>query len=187
MSFKSKTQKFKEKIDRLSDISDSIERVTEIIKQAFISGNKIIIFGNGGSASDALHFSAELQGRFFLNRKSLPAVCLNSNVSTITAVANDFGYEDIFYKPLEGILSEGDIVFGISTSGNSANILKAMEFARQNGGITVGLTGENRAKLKNNCKYIIEAPSQNTPEIQEMHIMIIHYICEMVEKELFSG
>ncbi|MFA5479877.1 MAG: SIS domain-containing protein [Candidatus Muiribacteriota bacterium] len=173
-------------MEKLVDIEVIIEKVISEIVECLQNGKKVIVFGNGGSASDALHFAAELQGRFFLNRKGLAACCLNSNVSTITAVGNDFGFAEIFRKPLEGLLNSGDVVIGISTSGNSENVLNAMHYAEKNGGITVGLLGKDGGKIKEYCKYPLIAPSEITPEIQEMHILIIHYISEIVEKRIFE-
>lgn len=184
--FLNKINNLKKCLDNLYCVENMVEEIISEIVKALKNGKKVIVFGNGGSASDALHFVAELQGRFFLNRKGLAAVCLNSNVSTITAVGNDFGFDEIFRKPLEGILMEGDVVIGISTSGNSCNVLKAMEYAKSNGGITVGMLGKDGGKIKDFCLYPVIAPSQITPEIQEMHIMIIHYISEIVEKRIFG-
>jgi len=183
---------FSEKIDTLFDkkekikkLEDQIIYIVEDIVKAYRDGKKVLVFGNGGSASDALHMCAELQGRFLLDRKGLSAICLNANVSTMTAVGNDFGFDEIFRKSLEGLLDNGDIVVGISTSGNSLNVIEAIRYAGANGGLCYTLTGKDGGRLKDISNCII-APSDSTPEIQEIHIMIIHFICRKVEEILFG-
>jgi D-sedoheptulose 7-phosphate isomerase len=167
-------------------MEDSIDIVVQRIVDCYRNNGKVIAFGNGGSASDALHMCAEFEGRFFLNRKSLNAVCLNANVSTMTAVSNDFGYNEIFRKPLEGMLNKNDVVIGISTSGNSENIQIALEYAKKNNAYTVALLGKDGGKIKDIVNSPLIMPASSTPYIQEMHIMVIHYICEIVEKTLFG-
>ncbi|PLX19059.1 MAG: phosphoheptose isomerase [Candidatus Muiribacterium halophilum] len=185
MLFSEKIISLFEKKDSIMKLEDDVQSIINDIVKAYKENKKVIVFGNGGSASDALHMCAELQGRFFLDRKGLGAICLNTNVSTMTAVGNDLGFNEIFKKPLEGLLNQGDIVIGISTSGNSENVMRAIEYANDNGGKCFTLTGKDGGKLKDISDCLI-APSDITPEIQEIHIMIIHYICMRVEEILFG-
>jgi len=185
MLFSEKIISLFEKKDSIMKLEDDVQSIINDIVKAYKENKKVIVFGNGGSASDALHMCAELQGRFFLDRKGLGAICLNTNVSTMTAVGNDLGFNEIFKKPLEGLLNQGDIVIGISTSGNSENVMRAIEYANNNGGKCFTLTGKDGGKLKDISDCLI-APSDITPEIQEIHIMIIHYICMRVEEILFG-
>ncbi|MCK9223706.1 MAG: SIS domain-containing protein [Candidatus Muirbacterium halophilum] len=186
MSFSNKIQNLVKVLDKLIFLEDDINVVIENIIKCYNNNGKVIVFGNGGSASDALHFCAELQGRFFLNRKSLNAVCLNANVSTMTAVSNDFGYNEIFRKPLEGMVCKNDVVIGISTSGNSQNVSIALDYAKKSNAYSVGLLGKDGGIIKDIAHKCLIMPSSQTPEIQEMHIMVIHYICQIVEEKLFN-
>jgi D-sedoheptulose 7-phosphate isomerase len=163
-----------------------INSTVTIIVEAFKNGNKVLFCGNGGSAADAQHLAAEFSGRFYLNRKSLPSEALHCNTSYITAVANDFGYEKIYSRILEGIGNQGDILVGLSTSGNSENILRAFEYAKENKIITIGMTGMSGGKMKELSDYLIDIPSTNTPRIQECHITVGHIICEFVEEKLYK-
>lgn len=166
-----------------------INILSEVIKKivnCYKKNKKLIIFGNGGSAADAQHFVAELVGRFKKERKPLKAISLTTNTSTITALANDYGYDVSFSRQLEAFAEEGDVVVGLSTSGNSINVLKAIELAKSLGCITVGLTGEKGGKLREMVDYCISVPTNDTPRIQELHVMIIHIICDLVEQELFK-
>jgi|SRR3989338_1154591 len=162
--------------------------VIEDIARAFIKalqgGGKILLCGNGGSAADAQHVAAELMGRFKLERRAWPAIALTTNSSTVTAIGNDYGYEYTFSRQVEGLAKKGDVVVGISTSGNSANILKAMEEGRKRGCITIGVTGEKGGTLRTLADVCLCAPSDDTARIQEMHILAWHIICELVESEL---
>jgi len=164
----------------------TIEKVTTVIAQAFRAGNKVLFCGNGGSAADAQHLAAEFSGRFYTDRDPLPAEALHCNSSYMTAVANDYGYDVVYSRIVKGMGKPGDVLIGLSTSGNSVNIMKAMEQAAQIGMINVVLTGESGGKLRNMCDYLINVPSSDTPRIQESHIMIGHIICELVETELFK-
>ena len=146
---------------------------------------KIIVFGNGGSASDSLHIVAELIGRFKKERRALPAISLSSNVSVITAIANDFGYENVFSKQIEGIYSENDIIFAISTSGESENVIKALEYSKQIGLKTVGFTGSKKNKMIELCDLILRAPSDNPALVQQCHITLGQLICGIVEDHFF--
>lgn len=164
----------------------TIEKVTTVVAAAFRAGNKVLFCGNGGSAADAQHLAAEFSGRFYTDRDPLPSEALHCNSSYMTAVANDYGYDVVYSRIVKGMGKPGDVLIGLSTSGNSVNIMKAMEQAAQIGMINVVLTGESGGKLRNMCDYLINVPSSDTPRIQESHIMIGHIICELVETELFK-
>jgi D-sedoheptulose 7-phosphate isomerase len=183
----------------LSDIDESI-RAKELLKEqvgdiakvasaltdALRRGKKMVIFGNGGSAADAQHIAAELSGKFNIrDRPGLPGLSLTVNTSALTAIGNDFSYDEIFSRQLEGLVGEGDVVIGISTSGNSPNILRAIEKAKELGATTVGLCGKG-GKLPSMCDISIRVPSENTPRIQEAHITVGHIICAIAERELFG-
>jgi len=165
----------------------NIKRFSDLLVEAYKTGNKVLVFGNGGSASDAQHLVGELVGRFKLERKGLPAIALNSETATLTAVANDYGYENVFERQVEALVQEGDIIVGITTSGNSINVIKALKKAKEMGAKTVGLTGGTGGEIKNIADLSIVVPSDNTPRIQEAHGIIIHIICELLEKELANG
>ncbi|MBK8490290.1 MAG: D-sedoheptulose 7-phosphate isomerase [Saprospirales bacterium] len=162
-----------------------LQAVVDQTVSVFRNGGKALFCGNGGSAADAQHIAAELSGRFYANRPPLYAEALHVNTSFLTAVANDYGYEEAFARMVEAAGREGDILFAFSTSGNSANILRAAERGRGQGMIVVGLTGQGGGKLKEWCHYCLEVPSRDTPRIQEVHITIGHILCELVEKEMF--
>ena len=164
----------------------TIEQVTTVVAAAFRAGNKVLFCGNGGSAADAQHLAAEFSGRFYTDRDPLPSEALHCNSSYMTAVANDYGYDVVYSRIVKGMGKPGDVLIGLSTSGNSVNIIKAMEQAAEIGMINVVLTGESGGKLRNMCDYLINVPSSDTPRIQESHIMIGHIICELVETELFK-
>lgn len=161
-----------------------LSRVIKEVIKAVTNKRKIIVFGNGGSAADAQHMVAELVGRFKKEREAFNAIALSTNTSTITALANDYGYDIVFVRQLQACVEKGDVVIGISTSGNSLSVIKAIEYAKKIGCITVGLTGRTGGKLKDIVKYCICVPSDDTPRIQETHITLIHIICELVEKKL---
>lgn len=172
-------------VEKLEEQLTSIQTVAELVTQAFKNGNKVILMGNGGSAADAQHLAAELVGKFQRNRDPLPAIALSVNTSVLTAIGNDMGYEYIFSRQIKGFIKPGDIVVGISTSGNSKNIILALEEAKKHHAITVGLTGHG-GKLKEIADYSIAVPSRDTPRIQEAHILIGHIICSLVEDEIFG-
>ena len=155
-----------------------INKIVKTIK----NGNKIMICGNGGSAADAQHFAAELSGKFKHIRKPLPAIALTTNTSAITAIGNDFGFEYIFERQVEAIGKKGDLLIGISTSGNSENVLMAVKKAKELGIVTVGLFGNNGGKMKEFLDYKLIVDSNDTPKIQECHLVIYHTICEEIEK-----
>lgn len=164
----------------------SIEAVVLEIVLAFRAGNRVYFCGNGGSAADAQHLAAEFSGRFYKDRLALPAEALHCNTSYLTAVANDYGYEHVYARLIEGIGQPGDILIGLSTSGNSVNIIEALIKARRKGMTTIGLTGAEGGKMKEECNFLINVPSKDTPRIQESHIMVGHIICELVESQYFD-
>ena len=159
--------------------------IADELVQALRRGNKVLLFGNGGSAADAQHIACELSGRFSRDREPLPAIALTTNTSSLTAIANDYGYEAVFARQLRGLVKKGDIVIGISTSGSSANVLLAIEEANRRGAVTVALTGQG-GTLKELAHYVLPVSSTSTPRIQEAHITIGHIICHLVEEELFG-
>ena len=162
-----------------------IEDVATACTTAFCNGNKVLFCGNGGSAADAQHLSAEFSGRFYYDRPPLPSEALHVNTSYLTAVANDYSYDEVYARIVRGSGHEGDILIGLSTSGNSRNVIRAFEVANEIGMITVALTGEGGGKMKEVVDFLIDVPSADTPRIQESHIMIGHIICEIVETSLF--
>ncbi|MFZ9388466.1 MAG: D-sedoheptulose 7-phosphate isomerase [Chitinophagaceae bacterium] len=176
----------KQKLLEHEGLQETIEKAADVITNAFKSGNRIYFCGNGGSAADAQHLAAEFSGRFYMDRKALPAEALHCNTSYMTAVANDYGYDMVYSRMIEGIGVRGDVLIGISTSGNSANIIKAFETARQKGITTVAFTGETGGKMKELSDLLLNVPSPDTPRIQECHILIGHIICQLVEEQYFS-
>jgi len=169
------------------EILATIEKIGEALVSAFKNDKKLLLCGNGGSAADAQHIAAELSGKFYLDRKPLFAQALHTNSSYLTAVANDYSYEEVFARAVEAMGREGDVLLAISTSGNSPNVIRAVEKANALKVITIGLTGESGGKMAGLCKYLIKVPSADTPRIQESHILIGHIICEIVEKEIFNS
>ena len=168
------------------NLADIIVDAAKIILNACKAGRKVLLIGNGGSAADAQHIAAELVGRFKLERVGLPAIALTTNTSTLTALANDYGYDSVFSRQVEALANARDVLIAITTSGASPNILKAVETAHSKGVIVIALTGKNGGKLKSMADVTIVVPSDNTPRIQEAHITIGHIICHLVEKELFN-
>ena len=171
-------------IAELSDLSDEINKTANLIVTAINKNRKIIIIGNGGSAADAQHIAAEFLGRYKLKRKSIPAIALTSNSSTTTAIANDYDFSDVFSRQCESLVSKGDVVIGISTSGNSENVVKGLRTSSKNGGLTIGLLGNKGGKIKNIVDVSLIVKDTSTPRIQEAHRVIYHIICEIVEEEL---
>ena len=163
-----------------------ITKVADLIVEAFNNGNKLLFCGNGGSAADAQHLAAEFSGRYYLNRPPLHAEALHTDTSFMTAVSNDFSFDEVYARLIQGIGKQGDILIGMSTSGNSKNVIKALEEAKKKNIITIGFTGKANGNMKPYCDYLINIPSDDTPRIQECHLMLGHAICELVEKELFS-
>jgi D-sedoheptulose 7-phosphate isomerase len=175
----------KQKILTNSVLISEIRKIAVACTSAFSRGNKVLFCGNGGSAADAQHLAAELSGRFYYDRPPLPAEALHVNSSYLTAVANDYSYDEVYARLLKGMGREGDILIGLSTSGNSKNIVRAFEVARELRIATVGLTGVTGGNMAGLCDFIINVPSQDTPRIQEAHILVGHIICELVESTLF--
>jgi D-sedoheptulose 7-phosphate isomerase len=166
----------------LKDIADVAQDCVDTLR----AGNKLLLAGNGGSASDAQHIAAELVGRFELDRKGLPAIALTTNASQLTAISNDYGYEAVFARQVEAFGAKGDLFVGLTTSGNSANVLAAAEVAKAQGLTIIGMTGLSGGKLEALCDVCLKIPSANTARIQESHITIGHILCAQIESELFS-
>ncbi len=166
---------------------DVIQEISDRCRNALANGNKILLCGNGGSAADAQHIAAELIGRFQKNRRSLASIALTTDTSIMTAVANDFGYDTIFARQVEGLGRSGDVLIGISTSGNSENVIQAMKMARDIGMHTIAFTGEGGGSLKSMSDICLAIPSEVTARVQEMHILIGHIICELVEEDYDSA
>jgi D-sedoheptulose 7-phosphate isomerase len=164
----------------------SLQQAIDVITTAFKNGNKVWFCGNGGSAADAQHLAAEFSGRFYKDRKALPAEALHCNTSYITAVANDYSYDVIYSRLIEGVGTAGDVLIGLSTSGNSANIVNAFETARNNSITTIAFTGTTGGTMKAWTDILLNVPSTDTPRIQESHILLGHIICQLVEENLFG-
>lgn len=169
-----------------TEIIDKIEAIAKKIVESYKRGGKLVMFGNGGSASDAQHITGELVNKFYLDRPMLNALALNVNTSIMTAIANDISYDDVFSKQIEHLVDYKDVVIGLSTSGKSKNVIKALQVARNKGALAIGFTGETGGLLKDYTDILVNVPSSITPRIQEAHIVIGHIICELVEKELFG-
>ena len=177
----------KQKILADGDLLKKIQQAVDVIVKAFQKGHRVYFAGNGGSAADAQHLAAEFSGRFYIDRQALPAEALHCNTSYLTAVANDYSYDEIYARLIRGIAHPGDILIGLSTSGNSGNIIRAFEAARIKKVITIGFTGETGGKMKELSDMLFNVPSTDTPRIQESHILLGHIICELVEKEYFKS
>ena len=178
--------KVKQELLQNDAIMLDITKVAELIVETFNNGNKLLFCGNGGSAADAQHLAAEFSGRYYLNRPPLHAEALHTDTSFMTAVSNDLSFDDVYARLIQGIGKQGDILIGMSTSGNSKNVIKALEEAKKKNIITIGFSGKVNGNMKSYCDYLINIPSDDTPRIQECHLMLGHAICELVEKELFS-
>ena len=169
-----------------SRLIDLIASISDLIASAFEGGNRVYFCGNGGSAADAQHLAAEFSGPFYnRGRRALPAEALHCNTSYLTAAANDYDYNSVYARLVEGIMEPGDILIGMSTSGNSGNVVKAFEAARSKGVITVGMTGQAGGQMKSLSDHLFNVPSSTTPRIQEVHMLAGHIICELVESKLF--
>lgn len=177
----------KQRILNDAGLMQRIEEAAQIIIDAYKRGNRFLLCGNGGSAADAQHIAAELSGRYLIDRPPLDAEALSVNTSYLTAVANDYSYDEIFARMLKAKGRKGDILLAISTSGNSANILKAIEVAKEINMVSIALTGESGGKMKEKADLLINVPSSETPRIQESHILIGHIICEIIENTLFNS
>ena len=175
-----------QKIINDKGLTAEIEIVTTKIIQAFKDGNKLLLCGNGGSASDAQHIAAELSGRFIKERKPLYAEALHVNSSYMTAVSNDYGFESTYSRMLEAIGKKGDVLIALSTSGNSENVINAVKMANSLGMLSVGMSGAMGGKIKDLCQYNIIIPSSNTARVQEAHILVGHIFCQIIEEQLFD-
>jgi D-sedoheptulose 7-phosphate isomerase len=169
-----------------STLLATISRTVQAIIHAYRSGNKVLLFGNGGSANDAGHIATELVGRFAFNRPALPAISLAESLSSVTAISNDYGFEQVFSRQIEAFARPGDIAIALSTSGNSANVLHGVATANKSDLITIGLTGRSGGKLRSIVKECICVPSDETPRIQECHTLVGHILSQIVEQELFA-
>jgi len=173
-------------VDGVKELAPLIVQISNEIINAYKNNKKVVLFGNGGSAADAQHIAAEFVGKFYQDRESLPALAFNTNTSVVTATANDFGYDKIFERQVSSFVYKGDVAIGISTSGNSPNVIKGLEKAKDKGAITIGFTGQKENKIEKIVEYCLKIPSFDTPRIQEGHITVGHIICYLVEKELFG-
>ena len=182
----SESIKVKNQILADDKLLQTVKDCVYILVTAFKNGNKVLFCGNGGSASDAQHLAAEFSGRFYTDRDALPAEALHCNTSYITAVGNDYGYDVIYSRLIKGIGNKGDVLVGLSTSGNSKNIINAFKTAKEKGMITIAFTGSGGGKLKPLADHLINVPSDDTPRIQESHITLGHIICQLVEEQYFA-
>lgn len=179
-----------EKIKELNDIrrdssyQEKMEKTINYITNSIKNGGKLLICGNGGSAADAQHIAAEFVGRFVMERKGFPAIALTTDTSNLTAIANDYSYDDVFRRQVEALGNKGDVLIGISTSGNSENVIRAIDEAKKNGMTVIGLTGKTGGKMKDMCDVTFVFEIKDTARIQELHMMTYHLICEFSEKEL---
>lgn len=170
-----------------ADLLQAMQKMAGEVVRCLRAGGKVLLFGNGGSAADAQHIAAELAGRYRLERSGLPAVALTVNTSTLTAVANDYGFEHVFARQVQALGRRGDVAIGISTSGNAPNVSRGLETAKAAGLISVAMTGRSGGKLKDLAQYCLRIPSDETARIQECHILLGHILCEFVERELFGA
>jgi len=178
---KSELKLHNEVSSRMEGLSSSIESIAKLAIDTIKSNGKIILFGNGGSAADAQHIAAELVGRYKTNRKGLAAIALTTDTSSLTAISNDFGYEKVFRRQLEALINSNDLVIGISTSGNSSNVINALEYAKSSHVKAVGFSGATGGKMNDICDINLVVPSNDTPRIQEMHILVGHTICHLID------
>jgi D-sedoheptulose 7-phosphate isomerase len=176
----------KQVMRRDDEFTSTLAAVSVAVIEAYRTGNKLLLFGNGGSAADAQHIAAELVGRFYKDRKPLPAIALITNTSAITAVSNDFSFAEVFEREIKALGQPGDVAIGISTSGDSDNVIRALDTARAQGLVTVAFTGVSGGRMKTGVDYCLRVPSDDTARIQEGHITTGHIMCELVENELFG-
>lgn len=175
----------KQSILENKDLLDAVRKSVDVITECFKRDGQVLFCGNGGSAADAQHLAAEFSGRFYFDRTPLNAEALHVNTSYITAVGNDYSFDEIYSRIVKAKGRKGDILVALSTSGNSKNVIRAIETAKEQGMIVIGLTGETGGQMKDLCDILLNVPSKDTPRIQESHILLGHIICEMVEKNLF--
>jgi len=183
----SKSIEVKQQLLADEEILGRVQKAIDIITTAFKNGNKVLFCGNGGSAADAQHLAAEFSGRFYKDRPALPAEALHCNTSYLTAVANDYSYDVIYSRLIDGLGVAGDVLVGFSTSGNSSNVVKAFETAKTKGMLTIGFTGATGGIMKEQSDVLLNMPSYDTPRIQESHILIGHIICQVVEENIFPS
>ena len=181
------TLRVKQNILKDNKLIKKIDEITRVIINAYKENKKVVLFGNGGSAADAQHIACELVGKFYLERNALASIALTTNTSELTAIANDYSFNRVFARQVEALVNPGDIVIGITTSGNSLNVIEGIKEAKLRGAVTIGFTGASGGKLKESIDYLLAVPSEDTPNIQESHIMIGHIVCYLIEKELFGG
>ncbi|MEJ2200832.1 MAG: D-sedoheptulose 7-phosphate isomerase [Desulfuromonadaceae bacterium] len=183
-------QHFSAHVDTINQVAEqlsgNISACVRLLADGLAAGNKLLVMGNGGSAADSQHMAAEFVGRFLMERKALPAIALTTDTSILTAVGNDYGYDEIFKRQVEALAQPGDLVLGISTSGNSGNIVRALEAAKALGCKTIGLLGRDGGAIAPLVDLNLTVPVQDTPRIQEAHLTIIHILCDLVEKDLFG-
>lgn len=177
----------KQQILQDENLIKKMELISAVCIDALKNGSRLYFCGNGGSAADAQHLAAELSGRFYKDRKALPAEALHCNTSYLTAIANDYSYEVVYARLVDGIMQAGDVIFGLSTSGNSTNIIKAFEAAQSKKVITVAFTNATGGAMKDCSDYLVNVPSKDTPRIQESHILIGHIICQLIEEKYFES
>lgn len=183
----SQLQAHRHLIERIEQkMAPMIAEMAILLADTFRRGGKLLVMGNGGSAADSQHFVAEIVGRFKMERRGLPAIALSTDTSILTAIGNDYGFEAVFRRQVEALATPGDLVVGISTSGNSPNVLCALELAREKGCRTIALLGKDGGSIKGVCDLALVVPSDDTPRIQEGHGLIIHIVCDLLEKEMFS-
>lgn len=168
------------------DNADILQKIAETVAECFGRGNKVLIMGNGGSASDALHIAGEFVGRFEMERPTLPAIALTGNTSAITAIGNDYSYDEIFEKQVAALVNPGDIVWGISTSGNSSNVIKALKRGIRDEAVTIGFAGRDGGKMAGLCDHLLVVKHNRTARIQELHILAAHIICGLVDEIMFG-
>ncbi len=176
-----------EVIQKIGNLKESINEISLLINRALFNGKKLLIMGNGGSAADSQHFAAEIVGRYKIERPGYPAIALTTDTSIITSIANDYSYERIFSRQIESLAEKGDIVIGLSTSGNSRNVMEGFIVAEKKGCKTFALLGKDGGMLKNYADYKLIIPSDTTARVQECHILIIHLLCDLFEKELMDN
>jgi D-sedoheptulose 7-phosphate isomerase len=180
------TESLEVKRKLLDECVEAIRETADAVSGTLKRKGGFYLFGNGGSAADAQHIACELQGRFLMERAAIPVVSFTTNTSTLTAVANDYGYDKVFSRQVDAFVKKGDVVLGISTSGNSPNVIEALSLARERGTVTIGFTGEGGGKMAELCDILLAVPSRSTPRIQEAHILAGHIVCELVEEALFG-
>lgn len=168
----------------IETMSEPLEEASKIAVKALKNGNKILIFGNGGSAADAQHIAAELINKYKTERKGLPGIALTTDTSALTAIGNDYGYDRVFDRQVEALANKGDVLLGISTSGNSANVINAFKVGKEKGCKIIGFSGRDGGAMNNYCDVNLIVPSNDTPRIQEMHILFGHTICQIIDNEL---